>query len=141
MRKAFFLVSPRAKRHRQATLRHASVRRSARRSHQRTSYHGREEARARAIHATLRAFRAQSDLIVMTGGASVGERDMARSALTSLGASFVLCGMRMKPGKPAALAQRTALIRRGLCIRGGRLAHYPKRNLFAGIVRLWRPVQ
>ncbi|WP_429294919.1 hypothetical protein [Paraburkholderia sp. CI3] len=33
----------------------------------------------------------------MSGGASVGERDMTRSALTSLGASFVLCGMRMKP--------------------------------------------
>ncbi|WP_243751241.1 molybdopterin-binding protein [Paraburkholderia sp. BL10I2N1] len=59
----------------------------------------------RAIHATLRALRAQFDLIVTTGGASVGERDMTRSALTSLGASFVLRGMRMKPGKPAALAR------------------------------------
>ncbi|WP_241991676.1 hypothetical protein [Paraburkholderia sp. RAU2J] len=45
----------------------------------------------RAIHATLRALLAQSDLIVTTGG-----------ALTSLGAPFVLRGVRMKPGKPAA---------------------------------------
>lgn len=47
----------------------------------------------------------ECDLILTTGGASVGERDLVRPALTSLGASFVVSGVSMKPGKPIALAR------------------------------------
>ncbi len=45
------------------------------------------------------------DLILTTGGASVGERDLVRPALTSLGVSFVVSGVSMKPGKPISLAR------------------------------------
>ncbi|KWI36100.1 gephyrin-like molybdotransferase Glp [Burkholderia stagnalis] len=58
-----------------------------------------------AIDAALRDMRAQCDLLVCVGGASVGDRDLVRPALSALGASFVLSGVRMKPGKPVALAR------------------------------------
>jgi len=58
-----------------------------------------------AIAHALRELHAHCDLILTTGGASVGEKDRVRPALSALGAAFVLTGVRMKPGKPVALAQ------------------------------------
>ncbi|MGU7775540.1 molybdopterin molybdotransferase MoeA [Burkholderia sp. MR1-5-21] len=58
-----------------------------------------------AIDRALRDLLAHCDLLVCVGGASVGDRDLVRPALTGLGASFVLSGVRMKPGKPVALAR------------------------------------
>jgi molybdopterin molybdotransferase len=45
-----------------------------------------------------------ADLIVSVGGVSVGERDLVKPALQSLGAELDLWRVRMKPGKPVALA-------------------------------------
>lgn len=59
----------------------------------------------RAIALALYELRSRCDLIVTAGGASVGEKDLVRAALTSEGASFVVTGVNMKPGKPAALAR------------------------------------
>ncbi|KVU74612.1 gephyrin-like molybdotransferase Glp [Burkholderia ubonensis] len=67
------------------------------------STHARDTADA--IDRALRDLHARCDLIVCVGGASVGDRDLVRPALTALGASFVLSGVRMKPGKPVALAR------------------------------------
>lgn len=58
-----------------------------------------------AISQALRELRTQCDLVLTTGGASVGEKDLVRTALTSLGASFVFAGVSMKPGKPISLAR------------------------------------
>ncbi|WP_171962196.1 molybdopterin molybdotransferase MoeA [Bordetella trematum] len=45
------------------------------------------------------------DLVLSVGGVSVGERDLVKPVLESMGASLVLWKVRMKPGKPVALAQ------------------------------------
>ena len=42
----------------------------------------------------------RSDLLVMTGGASVGERDYAKSVLAGLGLDPLFAKVAMKPGKP-----------------------------------------
>ncbi|KWA28604.1 gephyrin-like molybdotransferase Glp [Burkholderia territorii] len=58
-----------------------------------------------AVEAALRELAARCDLVVCVGGASVGDKDLLRPALTALGASFEVSGVRMKPGKPVALAR------------------------------------
>ena len=42
----------------------------------------------------------QADLIVTTGGVSVGEEDHVKPALSALGADFHFSGVAIKPGKP-----------------------------------------
>lgn len=42
------------------------------------------------------------DLIVTTGGISVGEEDHVKPALTDLGVAMVFSGVAMKPGKPVS---------------------------------------
>ncbi|KWN18319.1 molybdopterin biosynthesis protein MoeA [Burkholderia territorii] len=58
-----------------------------------------------AVGAALREMAARCELVVCVGGASVGDKDLLRPALTALGASFEVSGVRMKPGKPVALAR------------------------------------
>ncbi|MBR8332219.1 molybdopterin molybdotransferase MoeA [Burkholderia ambifaria] len=60
---------------------------------------------AAAVDQALRTLAARCDVVVCVGGASVGDKDLLRPALTALGASFVVSGVRMKPGKPVALAR------------------------------------
>jgi molybdopterin molybdotransferase len=50
------------------------------------------------------AARAGADLIVSTGGVSVGARDHVKPALAELGATLTGWRVDMKPGKPVALA-------------------------------------
>lgn len=44
--------------------------------------------------------RDQSDVVLLTGGVSVGERDYVPEVLARLGATRVFHGVRMRPGKP-----------------------------------------
>ncbi len=46
------------------------------------------------------------DVLITLAGASVGERDFTRDALTSLGVTIDFWKVAMKPGKPLALGQR-----------------------------------
>ncbi|MCH2109663.1 MAG: molybdopterin molybdotransferase MoeA [Polyangiaceae bacterium] len=46
-----------------------------------------------------------SDVVVTVGGASVGDHDLIRPALQSLGAEWVFEKVKMKPGKPVMLAK------------------------------------
>jgi molybdopterin molybdotransferase len=46
-----------------------------------------------------------ADLIVSTGGVSVGEHDHVKSVLAELGAELTFWRVDMKPGKPVAVAQ------------------------------------
>ncbi|OZI65156.1 molybdopterin molybdotransferase MoeA [Bordetella genomosp. 1] len=60
-----------------------------------------EEADTReALQTLLR----ECDLVLSVGGVSVGERDLVKPALEALGATLALWKVRMKPGKPVALA-------------------------------------
>jgi molybdopterin molybdotransferase len=46
------------------------------------------------------------DLVVTTGGISVGEEDHVKPALASLDAAFVFSGVAIKPGKPVSFGRR-----------------------------------
>jgi molybdopterin molybdotransferase len=65
--------------------------------------------RARDDDAELRAAITRgaqgSDLLITTGGASVGDKDRVKRVLTELGARFFVDGVALKPGKPVAVAR------------------------------------
>jgi molybdopterin molybdotransferase len=52
-----------------------------------------------AVAASLERAR-QCDLIVLSGGVSMGEYDLVEEMLEAAGAEFVFTGVRMQPGKP-----------------------------------------
>ena len=54
-----------------------------------------------AAEAALR----QSDVVVVTGGASVGERDFAKTMFEPLGLDFIFSKVSIKPGKPVWLGR------------------------------------
>lgn len=54
---------------------------------------------ARILYAVDLAL-AQADLIIVTGGASVGEKDFAKAALDAAGMDPIFSKVAMKPGKP-----------------------------------------
>jgi molybdopterin molybdotransferase len=57
-----------------------------------------------ALREALTSLLADCDLVLSVGGVSVGERDLVKPALESLGGDLALWKVRMKPGKPMALA-------------------------------------
>lgn len=73
--------------------------------------HARDRAPEIRSH-LARAFR-HSDLVIVTGGVSVGARDLVRPALASLGARAVFWRVTQQPGKPLYFG-----IRRGVAILG-----------------------
>ena len=57
---------------------------------------------------------AQADVIITTGGASVGDHDLIRPALAQAGASIDFWQVAIKPGKPLLVARRSSQIVVGL---------------------------
>ncbi|MGE8705772.1 MAG: molybdopterin molybdotransferase MoeA, partial [Achromobacter sp.] len=57
------------------------------------------------LQAAFKTLLADCDLVLSVGGVSVGERDLVKPALAALGGELSLWKVRMKPGKPVALAQ------------------------------------
>lgn len=76
-----------------------------------------------------------SDLIVTTGGVSVGERDLMEPALTAWGAEVVFHGVAMKPGMPTLLARRGGTV--VLALSGNPFAAAVAFELFARPVLGW----
>ncbi|HEY9009679.1 MAG TPA: gephyrin-like molybdotransferase Glp [Devosia sp.] len=61
----------------------------------------------RALEAALlQAFDTGIDLLLTTGGASVGERDYVRDVLIDLGVTLDFWKLRMRPGKPLMFGKR-----------------------------------
>jgi len=56
-----------------------------------------------SLRAALSTLAQCSDLVLSAGGASVGDRDLVKPVLESLGGELALWKVRMKPGKPVAL--------------------------------------
>jgi molybdopterin molybdotransferase len=56
------------------------------------------------IRAVLEAALADSDVVITTGGVSVGEHDSIRQVLDRMGATIHFHGVRQKPGKPMLFA-------------------------------------
>lgn len=65
------------------------------------------------LAATLDAAR-DADVIVTSGGASVGDHDLVRPALEAIGATIDFWRVGIKPGKPLLIARRNAQIIIGL---------------------------
>lgn len=59
---------------------------------------------ADAIESALAELAGCCDLVLSVGGASVGDKDLVKPAIESLGGALDLWRVRMKPGKPVALA-------------------------------------
>jgi molybdopterin molybdotransferase len=75
-----------------------------------------------ALDRTIDAIRSgTSALLISTGGSARGPADHVRSALTELGASVLIDGVRMRPGHPVMVA-RLADGRVMLCLPGNPLA-------------------
>jgi molybdenum cofactor synthesis domain-containing protein len=49
---------------------------------------------------------ASADLLVITGGVSVGKYDLTKTALSDVGSTILFESIRLKPGKPTAFAKR-----------------------------------
>jgi molybdenum cofactor synthesis domain-containing protein len=58
-----------------------------------------------AIKRVITDARHNSDMIVITGGVSVGKYDLTKKALVELGAEIFFDRVRLKPGKPAVFAR------------------------------------
>lgn len=59
----------------------------------------------KALKAQLAALVNRVDLIVTTGGISVGEEDHVKPALNDLNAKIIFSGVAVKPGKPVSIGQ------------------------------------
>ena len=73
-----------------------------------------------------------SDLLLISGGASVGEHDFTRSLLAHLGFEILVSKTSLRPGKPLIVARRGNQIAFGL--PGNPLAHFACLNLFVRVV-------
>jgi molybdopterin molybdotransferase len=58
-----------------------------------------------ALAAILQRARRDADLLVTTGGASEGKRDLVKSTLSELGAEFHFTQVAMRPGRPFGFAE------------------------------------
>jgi len=68
-----------------------------------TGVHQVEDDRASLV-AKLEQLAGQVDMIVTSGGVSVGDRDHVKPALEVLGAQIAVSGVAIKPGKPVTLS-------------------------------------
>jgi molybdopterin molybdotransferase len=57
-----------------------------------------------AIRTALETLLEQCDLVIVVGGASVGDRDFVKPVIDSISGRDVLSGVKMKPGKPVCVA-------------------------------------
>ncbi len=58
-----------------------------------------------ALESALAGFAGQADLVVTTGGVSVGQKDLLPKALSAIGAEIVFHGVAIKPGMPTLFAR------------------------------------
>jgi molybdopterin molybdotransferase len=58
-----------------------------------------------ALRDALESATREADLVVTTGGASMGEADLVKRALDSLGCESVFWRIRMRPGSPVSLGR------------------------------------
>jgi len=61
---------------------------------------------AGALRATLESALSTCDLLITSGGASIGERDLVRPLLRELGCKFAFDKVALRPAKPSAFATR-----------------------------------
>lgn len=89
---------------------------------------GEDEADARAALAPVLTSTQPPDLLLVSGGASVGEHDFTRALLTSFGFELLVQRTATRPGRPLVLAVRPGTVAFGL--PGNPLAHFVCLNLY-----------
>ncbi len=62
-----------------------------------------------ALAAILQRARHEADMLITSGGASAGERDLVKSVLSDLGAEFRFSQVQMRPGRPFGFAKWGAI--------------------------------
>jgi len=87
-----------------------------------------DEAAVNAAIASSQRPMADVDLLLISGGASVGEHDCARRVLETLSFTIEVSKTTARPGKPLIVAQRDNTIAFGL--PGNPLAHFVCLNLY-----------
>lgn len=70
--------------------------------------------RAEATHEAIDEAAARADLVVTSGGVSVGPHDLVRAAAEAVGFEPLLWRVRQKPGKPLFVARRDTTVLVGL---------------------------
>lgn len=65
-------------------------------------YYGSVADHTEALSSSLEAARENADMLLTSGGASVGERDLVKSILERMGVDFEFRRVAMRPGKPFA---------------------------------------
>jgi molybdopterin molybdotransferase len=68
-------------------------------------YEGVAQDNRAALESMLPRARRGADLLITTGGASAGDRDLVKSVLTELGAEFYFKHVAMRPGRPFGFAE------------------------------------
>ncbi len=66
------------------------------------------------IREALNEAASQSELVVTTGGVSVGQKDLTEEALLSIGAKILFHGIAVKPGMPTLAAEKNGVLFLGL---------------------------
>lgn len=86
------------------------------------------------LRATLQRASACCDLVITTGGASAGARDLVKGALLALGATFVFDSIALRAAKPTGFAQLGAVF---VAVRPGNpaAAYVAYAALIRGVVR------
>jgi molybdopterin molybdotransferase len=57
------------------------------------------------LRPALQRLAKRADVLITTGGASVGDRDRVKRVLSGLGCTFLVDGVALKPGKPVAVGR------------------------------------
>ncbi len=60
--------------------------------------------REEAVRTAIQRLSPGVDLLITSGGASVGDKDLVKRCLSQLGAELIVDGVALKPGKPAGIA-------------------------------------
>jgi molybdopterin molybdotransferase len=89
---------------------------------------GEDRAAVEAALANSRSPIAEVDVLIISGGASVGEHDFTRGLLEQFGFTVRISKAATRPGKPLIVAQRGQTVAFGL--PGNPLAHFVCLNLF-----------
>lgn len=81
-----------------------------------------------SLEAKLSDYLAQADLVITTGGISVGEADLVKPTMQALGVAEIFSGVAIKPGKPVSLGRLDQAVWLGL--PGNPLSAYVTWTLF-----------
>lgn len=67
-----------------------------------------------SLTAAMKTMSRQVDVVITSGGVSVGDRDHVKPALSTLNADIAVSGVAIKPGKPITIAQLNGALFLGL---------------------------